>query len=240
MIVRKESNGEMLLLTQTDHSRLAGQFAAHWGNETFAELSPYESVTRAAIFHDFGYLRYETAPMFDPASGETPMFRQLPNDATRFEEYEWCFNWLLEQDRQQTALAPRGVRRAQCSTAHPAEPHAVWKLRRARRAYDRHRSLIGSEGDNAVRVSGAVGVAERDGSLDHREVGALLEEQPAGDRHLIGLAADRHVVGFVAEAVVPAVDPHRGLDLRERCRAPVVEAKLRDRDDRGVPLRVAL
>jgi hypothetical protein len=98
MIVRKEPNGEMLLLTQTDHSRLAGQFAAHWGNETFASLTPYESVTRAATFHDFGYLRYETAPTFDPASGETPMFRQLPNDATRFEEYEWCFNWLLGLD----------------------------------------------------------------------------------------------------------------------------------------------
>jgi hypothetical protein len=98
MIVRKEANGELLLLTQTDHSRLAGQFAAHWGNETFAALQPYESVTRAAVHHDFGYLRYETAPMYDPATGETPMFRQLPSGALQFEEYEWCFNWLLAGD----------------------------------------------------------------------------------------------------------------------------------------------
>jgi hypothetical protein len=98
MIVRKEPNGEMLLLSQTDHSRLAGQFAAHWGNDTFAPLTPYESVTRAAIFHDFGYLRYETAPSFDPSNGETPMFRQIPTDARRLDEYEWCFNWLLELD----------------------------------------------------------------------------------------------------------------------------------------------
>jgi hypothetical protein len=98
MIVRKEPNGEMLLLTQTDHSRLAGQFAAHWGNDDFAPLTPYESVARAATFHDFGYLRYETAPIFDVASGETPMFRQVPTDEQRLEEYQWCFEWLLGLD----------------------------------------------------------------------------------------------------------------------------------------------
>jgi hypothetical protein len=98
MIVRKEPNGELLLLTQTDHSRLAGQFAAHWGNADFAPLTPYESVVRAATFHDFGYLRYETAPSFDPETGGTPMFRQIATDARRLEEYQWCFEWLLGLD----------------------------------------------------------------------------------------------------------------------------------------------
>ncbi|HXF34535.1 MAG TPA: DUF3891 family protein [Candidatus Acidoferrales bacterium] len=98
MIVRKEQNGAMLLVAQTDHSRLAGQFAAHWGNADFAPLTPYESVARAAAFHDFGYLRYETAPAFVAESGETPMFRDVLTDAQRLEEYEWCSGWLLGLD----------------------------------------------------------------------------------------------------------------------------------------------
>jgi hypothetical protein len=98
MIPRKQTNGEMLLVTQTDHSRLAGQFAAHWGNAEFASLQPYESVARAAAFHDFGYLRYETAPAFVPESGETPLFRNVLTDAQRLEEYEWCSEWLMGLD----------------------------------------------------------------------------------------------------------------------------------------------
>lgn len=98
MIVRKGAGGSMLLVGQTDHSRLAGQFAAHWGNGRFAELQPYESVVRAATFHDFGYLRYETAPAFDPDTGETPNFRSIATDSTRLDEYQWCFDWLLGPD----------------------------------------------------------------------------------------------------------------------------------------------
>jgi hypothetical protein len=98
MIVRKENDGSMLLVGQTDHSRLAGQFAAHWGNAQFAVPEPYESVTRAAAFHDFGYLRYETAPAFDERTGETPNFRDVVTDGKRLDEYQWCFDWLLAAD----------------------------------------------------------------------------------------------------------------------------------------------
>jgi hypothetical protein len=98
MIVRKLETGEVLLIGQTDHSRLAGQFAAHWGNARFAAPEPFDSVARAAAFHDFGYLRYETAPAFDAERGETPNFRDVTTDATRLEEYQWCFDWLLGPD----------------------------------------------------------------------------------------------------------------------------------------------
>jgi len=39
MIVRKQPNGELILIGQTDHSRLVGQLAAHWGNRDFANLT---------------------------------------------------------------------------------------------------------------------------------------------------------------------------------------------------------
>jgi hypothetical protein len=98
MIVRNEADGQQLLVGQTDHSRLAGQFASHWGNETFATPTPFESVARAATFHDFGYLRYETSPAFNSETGQTPNFRDVLTDAKRLEEYQWCFDWFLGPD----------------------------------------------------------------------------------------------------------------------------------------------
>ena len=98
MIVRKEPNGEVLLIGQTDHSRLAGQFAAHWGNARFEALEPFDSMARAVAFHDFGYLRYETSPHFNEETGETPNFRDVTTNAKRLEEYQWCFDWLLGPD----------------------------------------------------------------------------------------------------------------------------------------------
>ena len=58
-------------------------FASHWGNATFAVPEPFESVARAATFHDFGYLRYETAPAFNAETGQTPNFRDVITDEKR-------------------------------------------------------------------------------------------------------------------------------------------------------------
>jgi hypothetical protein len=105
MIVRNLPNGEQLVLGQTDHSRLAGRFAAHWGNGTFAALEPYESVVRAATFHDFGYLRYETTPAFNPESHQTPNFRDVVTDEKRLAEYQEAFDWFLGPDPYAATLA---------------------------------------------------------------------------------------------------------------------------------------
>jgi hypothetical protein len=98
MIIRKLPSGQAIAITQTDHSRLAGFFAAHWGNATFSPLQPYESVTRAAVFHDFGWLRYETQPEIDPASGEPYTFTSMPFRPQQLEAYQWCVDWLGSVD----------------------------------------------------------------------------------------------------------------------------------------------
>jgi hypothetical protein len=104
MIIRKLASGQAIAITQTDHSRLAGFFAAHWGNATFAPLQPYESVTRAATFHDFGWLRYETQPEVDPASGEPYTFTSMPFRAEQLEAYQWCVDWLAGVDAYSALL----------------------------------------------------------------------------------------------------------------------------------------
>ena len=94
MIIRKLEDGQVMAITQTDHSRLAGFLAAHWGNSEFAAPRPYESVARAATFHDFGWLRYETQPQVDPATGEPYTFTSLPFRPEQLDAYQWCADWL--------------------------------------------------------------------------------------------------------------------------------------------------
>lgn len=97
MIVRKQADGQLVLIGQTDHSRLVGQIAAHWGNSKFASPKPYDSVVRAATFHDFGWLRYETSPILLD-SGETPEFRTLPFSLAQLDAYQWCSDWMSDID----------------------------------------------------------------------------------------------------------------------------------------------
>jgi len=98
MIIRKEATGELTLVLQTDHSRFVGQLAAHWGNQDIAAPQPYESVVRAASFHDFGYLNWEPDPSIDPGTGEPYQFRSLPFSQRQLDAYQWCVDWLYTID----------------------------------------------------------------------------------------------------------------------------------------------
>jgi hypothetical protein len=98
MIVRYESNGTIVMITQNDHAQLSGLFAAHWGNERFEKPRPYLSLVRAAMFHDRGWIRYETGPQLDPETGRTPNYRDVPNDKAQLEAFEWAGDWLSTID----------------------------------------------------------------------------------------------------------------------------------------------
>ena len=97
MIVRYESNGTIVMITQDDHAQLSGLFAAHWGNDKFEKPRPYLSLIRAAMFHDRGWIRYATAPQLD-AKGRTPTYRDVPNDKAQLEAFEWAGDWLSAID----------------------------------------------------------------------------------------------------------------------------------------------
>ncbi len=98
MIIRGEQNGHVVLINQTDHSQLVGQLAAHWGNNEFDGPRPYESVVRAAIYHDFGWLPYETTPGSDPKSGKPFGFMQVGLQTTQLKAYRWVVDWMNELD----------------------------------------------------------------------------------------------------------------------------------------------
>ncbi len=99
MIIRKQPNGEVILIGQTGHSQLVGQLGAHWGNAEFERPKPYDSVARAVTYHDYGWLRYETSPLIDPESGEPYEFRKAPFSQAQLDSYQWCIDWLTGIDR---------------------------------------------------------------------------------------------------------------------------------------------
>ncbi len=98
MIVRYESDGSIVMITQNDHAQLSGLFAAHWGNEQFEKPHPYGSLVRAAMFHDRGWIRYETSPQLNPETGKTPNYRDVPTDRAQLEAFEWAGDWLSAID----------------------------------------------------------------------------------------------------------------------------------------------
>jgi len=94
MIVRYESDGSLVMITQNDHALLSGLFAAHWGNAKFERPRPFDSAVRAAMFHDKGWIRYETSPIYDPVTRKTPNYREVPNTPAQLDAFQWAGDWL--------------------------------------------------------------------------------------------------------------------------------------------------
>jgi Protein of unknown function (DUF3891) len=62
MMVCPYDDARLLLILQTDHSRVAGLLAANWGTAQFARLRPYASMVLAAQEHDSGWWDWEIKP----------------------------------------------------------------------------------------------------------------------------------------------------------------------------------
>jgi hypothetical protein len=63
------------MISQNDHGDLAGQFAAHWGNDRFAKLEPYSSMVLAAETHDNGWWDWDIYPSIDDQGAPIPFTR---------------------------------------------------------------------------------------------------------------------------------------------------------------------
>lgn len=67
MMVNKIDDERLLVVMQVDHSRIAGWFAAHWGNDQFESLRPYHSMVLATQEHDAGWWEWEIRPTLNDA-----------------------------------------------------------------------------------------------------------------------------------------------------------------------------
>jgi hypothetical protein len=97
MIVRHESDGSLVMITQNDHAVIAGFCAAHWGNDRFERPDPFLSTMRATLLHDLVWLREESSPSFDASTGRTPNFLAVPFD-TQNDEYRSTIDWINRAD----------------------------------------------------------------------------------------------------------------------------------------------
>ena len=77
MIIQPRGD-RLLIIRQTDHAALSGEFARHWGNDVFTLPEPQESLRLAAEHHDDGWLLWEAAPHLNPATRRPYQFTDLP------------------------------------------------------------------------------------------------------------------------------------------------------------------
>jgi hypothetical protein len=106
MIVRDESDGTLVMISQNDHAAAAGFFATHWGNSQFEKPKPFESSVRATYLHDLAWFYEETSPRFDSQLGRTPNYLQVPNES-QMDTYRWANDWLLQTDRYAALLVSK-------------------------------------------------------------------------------------------------------------------------------------
>ena len=67
------------MITQEEHADLAAQFAAHWGNQQFCKLEPYDTMVFAAIYHDSQYREVEADLPIDLDFGRPHGHRTTPS-----------------------------------------------------------------------------------------------------------------------------------------------------------------
>jgi hypothetical protein len=71
-------DGELTLITQSDHGRLAGVLAEHWGNEEFAPCALRDALIHTAAHHDDGWKPLDDGPAFEPDLGRPAHFLEVP------------------------------------------------------------------------------------------------------------------------------------------------------------------
>jgi hypothetical protein len=82
-MIYQVSGAEMILVTQTEHARLAAELAAEVGNKQFATPMPRQPMLSAAAMHDCGWPAHDDVPTIDaqgrPAHAlEMPLATMLP------------------------------------------------------------------------------------------------------------------------------------------------------------------
>jgi hypothetical protein len=99
MIVREQQDGSVILVNQTDHAKLSGYMAAHWGNDRFSSPMPYVPAVRAAMFHDVAWYKFETGPRLNPDTKKPMGFMHVPLDDETLGNFQWASDWMSEIDQ---------------------------------------------------------------------------------------------------------------------------------------------
>jgi hypothetical protein len=81
MLVTRRAN-RLMLITQPEHARLAGQLAAVWGNEQFTTPVPRDALITAATHHDDGWHELDGLPAYNEQARRPASFVEMPLERT--------------------------------------------------------------------------------------------------------------------------------------------------------------
>jgi hypothetical protein len=87
-MLRLESETGWWLITHVDHARLAGAFAAQWGNDLFIPPEPRERVLRGISAHDDGWAARDSRPQITRQGKPGAFSVELVGKYSAFEEID--------------------------------------------------------------------------------------------------------------------------------------------------------
>jgi hypothetical protein len=101
-----ESETGWWLVTHPDHARLAGAFATHWSNATFAPPAPRESVLHGIHVHDDGWTARDATPRVTKQGKPAAFSHELVGKYSAFEEIDLA-DYLAVRGRALENIAQR-------------------------------------------------------------------------------------------------------------------------------------
>jgi hypothetical protein len=103
-MLRMESETGWWLITHPDHARLAGEFAAAWGNVQFRRPEPRERVLKGIACHDDGWALRDAHPSITRQGKPSAFSTELVGKYSAFEEIDIA-DYLAVRDRAVRIIA---------------------------------------------------------------------------------------------------------------------------------------
>jgi hypothetical protein len=103
-VLRAESETGWWLITHQDHARLAGDFAAAWGNAQFRRPEPRARVLKGIACHDDGWVARDARPSITRQGKPSAFSTELVGKYSAFEEID-LEEYLAVRDRAVRIIA---------------------------------------------------------------------------------------------------------------------------------------
>jgi hypothetical protein len=103
-VIRIETDAGWILVEHREHARLAGRFAARWGNAAFAVPEPRAEVLVAVMRHDDAWAERDSLPFLTRQGKPSAFSRELVGTYSAFEEIDLA-DYLAVRGRAAEAVA---------------------------------------------------------------------------------------------------------------------------------------
>lgn len=103
-MIRIETDSGWILVEHPEHARLAGRFAAHWGNADFAAPEPRAEILTAVARHDDAWATRDAVPFLTREGRPSAFSRELVGTYSAFEEIDLA-DYLAVRGRAAEAVA---------------------------------------------------------------------------------------------------------------------------------------